>query len=365
MTSAIFPRTPMRAGIYESFYLRAVAREEPLAAWIRCTVHKRPGERPCGSVWCTVFDPGRGEPFMHKLTTDELSVPQGGWIAVGGAGGDGAVDRAGECGAVDAVGPGGDGGGAGADRPTGGALLSRERARGACGPARWSLSIGSREPELRHLPREWLYRTPLPRTKLTSPEPAASFDGTVRIEGREELKVRDWVGMVGHNWGSQHAERWIWLHGVGFDEAPEAWLDVALARVRVGGLLTPWLASGAVSLAGWRHRVGGLAARRLSVAETVEGCVLRLVGEGGMTLNARIEIPAGGAAGWRYADPSGSPHDVLNCSVASLALTVKLPGQAPRSLHSAHGGAYELGMREQDHGVPIAPFPDGRPMDSG
>ncbi|MEA2153725.1 MAG: hypothetical protein QOI18_1958, partial [Solirubrobacteraceae bacterium] len=26
---------------------------------------------------------------------------------------------------------------------------------------------------------------------------------------------------------------------------------------------------------------------------------------------------------------------------------------------SAHGGVYELGMRERDHGVAIAPFADG------
>jgi hypothetical protein len=28
-------------------------------------------------------------------------------------------------------------------------------------------------------------------------------------------------------------------------------------------------------------------------------------------------------------------------------------------LHSDHGAAYELGMRERDHGVAIAPFGDG------
>jgi hypothetical protein len=34
---------------------------------------------------CTVFDARRGRPFMHKLSTDELSVPAAGWIAVGGS----------------------------------------------------------------------------------------------------------------------------------------------------------------------------------------------------------------------------------------------------------------------------------------
>jgi hypothetical protein len=30
-----------------------------------------------------------------------------------------------------------------------------------------------------------------------------------------------------------------------------------------------------------------------------------------------------------------------------------------RVLTSDHGGCYELGVRETDHGVPVQPFPDG------
>jgi len=53
-------------------------------------------------------------------------------------------------------------------------------------------------------------------------------------------------------------------------------------------------------------------------------------------------------------------HDVVNCSVAALELSVRLPGQTvSRTLSTEHGAAYELGMREHDHGVPLAPFPDG------
>jgi len=330
--------------MYESFYLRAVAPDEPVGIWIRHTVHKRPGHSPRGSVWCTVFDASRGRPFMHKLTSDELTVPSGGWIAVGSAG----EESAGE-----------------------GASLSDESARGSCGPAGWSLRFSSEEPELRHLPREWLYRAPLPRTKLTSPAPAARFDGVIELQAEpaerqaepaepRAIELRGWRGMVGHNWGSEHAERWIWLHGIDFEGAPAAWLDIALGRIKVAGRLTPWVANGAFSLDGARFRVGGLSARGLRVTETAEGCELRLTGERGLAIQARVTVPAGTAAGWRYADPDGGAHDVVNCSIAALELTVKLPGErAPRSLHSAHGGAYELGMREHDHGVPIAPFADG------
>jgi hypothetical protein len=324
--------------MYESFYLRAVAPDESVGVWIRHTVHKRPGRSARGSVWCTVFDADRGSPFMHKLSTDRLKAPASAWIEVG------AADA--ETGEFDAG--------------SQGARMTAERAQGSCGAARWSLRMTTEEQELRHLPREWMYRAPLPRTKLTSPAPAASFDGVLELAGRETIDLRDWRGMVGHNWGAEHAERWIWLHGVGFQEAPETWLDVAIGRVRIAGRMTPWVANGALALGGRRYRVGGLGARGLRVAETVEGCVLRLIGERGLAIDARVEVPAGTAAGWRYADPDGSAHDVVNCSIASMALTIDLPGAgAPVSLHSAHGGAYELGMRERDHGVPIAPFADG------
>ena len=290
-TSAMFARTPARKAMYESFYVRAVSPSQPVGVWIRHTVQKRAGAAAVGSVWCTVFDASRGRPFMAKLTSDALRQPPDGWIE-----------------------------------------------------------------QLCHLRRAWLYRAPLPRTKLTSPAPDARFDGSVHVSEQRELGVEDWRGMVGHNWGAEHAERWIWLHGVGFAEDATAWLDVALGRVIVGGRLTPWVANGAISLDGRRIRVGGLTARGVRVAESVEGCELRLPGEDGVTLEARVAVPQETAAGWRYDDPDGGAgHDVVNCSIARLELSVTggTVG-ATRTLTSAHGGAYELGMRERDHGVPLA-----------
>ena len=50
---------------------------------------------------------------------------------------------------------------------------------------------------------------------------------------------------------------------------------------------------------------------------------------------------------------------MINCSVAALELRVSSrEGEPARTLRTPHGGAYELGLREHDHGVPIAPFPD-------
>jgi len=328
-TSAMFARTPARKAMYESFYVRAVSPSEPVGVWIRHTAQKRAGAAAVGSVWCTVFDAARGRPFMAKLTSESIREPSDGWVAIGDADGAGTA---------------------------GGGTIGPAGTRGACGGASWSLRDEPRTDPLQHLQRAWLYRAPLPRTKLTSPAPDARFDGSLHMPDQRELDVENWRGMVGHNWGSEHAERWIWLHGVGFAEDATAWLDVALGRVIVGGRLTPWVANGAISLDGRRVQIGGLTARGLRVAEGVEGCELHLPGEGGTTLEARVAVPPGTAAGWRYDDPDGGAgHDVVNCSIARLELSVTLGGgSATRTLTSAHGGAYELGMRERDHGVPIA-----------
>ena len=159
---------------------------------------------------------------MHKLSGLRLSVPADGWIA--------AAEQA-------QMGPG--------------------QAEGSCGAASWSLRFESEEPELRHLRPNWLYRSPLPRTKLMSPAPAARFTGILDLDG-ERIDLAGWRGMVGHNWGSEHAERWIWLHGIDFAEEPGAWIDVAIGRLELAGRMTPWVANGALSLAGKRHRLGGL-----------------------------------------------------------------------------------------------------------
>ncbi|HEV3318905.1 MAG TPA: hypothetical protein VG053_04105 [Solirubrobacteraceae bacterium] len=322
---AVFAGTPRKAGMYESFYLRVLAPDEPVGVWVRYTVHKRPGAKARGSVWCTVFDASRGRPWMHKCTSEELSAPRDGWIAIGPS------------------------------------RLGDGYAEGECGGARWSLRIEAGEPELRHLPSGWMYRAPLPRTKLTSPSPSARFGGTLALPDGRTLELDGWRGMVGHNWGAEHAERWIWLHGVGFEEDESAWLDVALGRIEVAGRLTPWVANGALGIAGERYRIGGLRARGLRVQESTEGCELSMPGPKGLRVEATVEVPRASSAGWRYADPDGGEHEVANCSVARVELEVGLPGgRGARRRTSAHGGAYELGMRAgESHGVPIAPFADG------
>jgi len=325
MTTARFPEVPTQAGHYESFFLRAVDPARPRGAWIRYTVHKRPGEQPVGSLWCTVFDAEHDGPAAVKETRPEPRVPDGGWIGIGDA--------------------------------TFGETAAHGQASGQDRRAAWELQIAGAEPPLHHLPSEWMYRAPLPRTKLESPVPDAAFGGWVEVGGRH-VEVQGWRGMVGHNWGREHAERWIWLHATAFADAPGAWLDLALGRIKVAGRTTPWIANGALALDGERLRLGGLAARGTTVREAPERAEITVAGPRGVRVHVAVRAPERQTVGWIYADPAGGAHHVGNCSIAALSLRVERRGHTPLELATAHGAAYELGAREPLPAVAIQPFAD-------
>ncbi len=220
--------------------------------------------------------------------------------------------------------------------------------------AEWDLRFEPVGAELRHLPAPWMYRARVPRTKATSPYPDMHVTGTVTVAGRT-FAVDGWRGMLGHNWGAEHAHRWIWLRGAGFAEDPDAWLDVVIGRIKVGPIVLPWIANGVLSHDGMRHRVGGLG-RRVPVVEHAAGCEVVLPGRD-VTLNVHATAPAGSSVGWQYTDPAGGKHQVRNCSVAGVSVDVR-DGARTRRLTTQHGGVYEAGGAELDPRVVMQPYPD-------
>ncbi len=289
------------SGHYESYYVRAVDPERPRGAWIRHTVLRRPGGAPAGSLWSTIWDAQDGPPRTRKVTP--ALAQHNDWLTIGDA----------------HFGP---------DRIT--------------GPDH-DLRVEPLAPPLRHLPHERLYTAPLPRTKLESPAPAARVSGTAG-----GLTLDGWPGMVGHNWGARHAERWLWLHGIAFAEDPHAWLDLAVGRLRIAGRDTPWVANGALHTGGITHRLGGLRTP-VTVDADPRHATVTVAG----TTRIEVTSPPGQTVAWVYADPPGGEHHSLNCSIAALHVH-----HAGADLHTAHCGVYELGTRDRDHGIPLAPFPD-------
>jgi hypothetical protein len=325
---ARFPEVAHKAGHYESFYVKACRPGGGRGVWIRHTVHKRPGAESNASIWFTWFDREAEEPRATKMTVPagELSVPAGGWIRVADA----------------EIGPG--------------------RARGAVGgdtlTASWDLTFSGDAEPCQYLPAERLYETRLPKTKFVAPFPDARFNGRIEID-EETIELDGWPGMIGHNWGSEHAARWVWLEGTGFADAPETYFDAGAARIKLGPWTTRWIPSGMLMLEGEAHRLGGLGRIRAAAIEESAGeCSFVLPGED-VVVRGKVSAPKKDFVGWVYADPDGPEHNTINCSVADLELTVERPAEPPRTLSLPGGAAYELGMRETDHGIPIQPYSDG------
>jgi hypothetical protein len=327
-TEARFPKVPADAGHYESFYLKAAAPEGGRAIWIRHTVHKRPGEDPTGAVWMTWFDAGRPGPLAAKrqVGADEISVPGNTYIRV----------------AESEIAPG---------------RVQGEIEDGAS--ASWSLRFKDHGGPLYHFPAQWMYERPLPRTKLLSPHPCASFDGILDVGG-ERVVLDAWPGMVGHNWGAEHADSWIWIHGatVG-DDGSRGYVDLGAGRVRLGPMLTPWVVNGEIVHRGERLRVGGLG-RQLKTRVDAEPTRCRFtVGGRKLVAHGSVSGPPEHFVGWRYADPVGPEHHSLNCSIADLEVDVTRHGRRDLRISVEGGASYEFGTRRTDHGIPLQPFGDG------
>jgi hypothetical protein len=328
-TEARFPQVPEKAGHYESFYLKLNPPGGGRAAWIRHTVHKRPREPATCALWFTLFDADAAGPRATKrqFPVGELAAAPDCYIRVADA------------------------------------TLTDGRAVGRIATdvleAKWDLRFADTHEPFHHLPRGFFYRTKLPRTKFLSPYPDAGFDGHVEVGG-ERIEVQGWRGMIGHNWGAEHAERWVWVQGSGFEgRSPEDYFDIAVGRIKVGRRMTPWVGNGMLMLDGTAHRLGGFGQlRSTEVSEEPTRAGFELHGKD-VKVRGTVSAPAKDFVAWIYADPVGPEHNTLNCSISDLELDVELDGLPAQRLTVSGAAAYELGTRDTGHGIPLQPYPDG------
>jgi hypothetical protein len=330
-TRARFPdqAAAEKAGHYESFYLKLTQPGGGRGAWIRHTVHKRPGEQPTCALWFVLFDASAAGPRATKrqFGSDELSAPPDSYIRVADA------------------------------------TLTDGRAVGRIETpaleAKWDLTFSDTHEPFHHLPRDFLYRGRLPKTKFLSPYPDAVFNGHLELDG-ERIEVQDWRGMIGHNWGAEHAERWVWVQGSGFEgRSPEDYFDMAVGRIKLGAATTPWVGNGMLMLDGWPHRLGGFGhIPSTQVSEEPTAARFELKGQG-VKVSGSVRAPAKDFVAWIYADPVGPEHNTLNCSISDLDLDVELGDRPAERLSVRGAAAYEFGTRDTGHGIPLQPYPGG------
>jgi hypothetical protein len=318
-------RPGQRAGHYESFFVRANSPSRPQAFWIRYTIFSPAGrpEEARGELWAVVFD---GKTGVHTAVKSELPFASCEFR------GDGLGARVGAA----RLEPGRAAGNA----TSGGHTIA------------WDLSFGGDEKPLFALPLA-LYGATLPRAKTLVPLPMARFRGTLTVDDKP-YPVLDWVGSQNHNWGSRHTDHYAWGQVAGFDDAPESFLEVATARLKIGPLWTPYMTLLVLRHDGAEFAMNGLlqsirARGRFSYFDwTFRTEDARAAIEGRITARRESFV------GLRYDNPPGGVKHCLNSKLASCVLSVT-DKRHDRSavLETSHRAAFEILTDDHGHGVTI------------
>ena len=231
---ARFPGVAAKAGHYESCYLKACHPSEPLGAWIRYTVHKRPvrARRARSGSRSSTRPPTARAP--SKVTVPAPGAGGGDWIKVGEA----------------TLGPG---------RAVGSAQSDR------C-DASWDLTLRQRRSRRSSICRA----TGCTARRCRAPSCSAPCPPRAS-RAVSPWTAASWTWPAGAAWSATTGapstpSAGSGCTGSGFDGAGEgSWLDAAIGRIKIGPVTTPWIGNGALSVDGERIALGG-PGRRVDVA---------------------------------------------------------------------------------------------------
>lgn len=311
--------TAVRPGLYESNYLKANAPDGSAALWIKHNTLRPLAGEGKGEFWIVWWERGR-RPIVAKR-----EVP---WSAL-------TLD-------------------AGALRLEGAGISLRPgAARGAIADLSWDLSLSGGLPPLFHLPYAWMYTAGFPKKKPMTPAPNLRFDGAVEVAGVRRV-VDGWVGLRGHNWGTEHAHAYAYGSCNTWDDgATDRTVDGFTVRIRLGGRPSPWLTS-VVARSPDLDRTG---LRCWLGAGTVTPTTWSAAWRAPHLRRAALYMTADPAtyAGLRYAHPDGRESYCYNTKFARV--TWEVGGRVCTS----HAGELEVLFPEPLPEVPLHPTPGWDP----
>jgi hypothetical protein len=311
-------------GFYESYFQRGNHPDRPLAFWIRYTVFSprgRPHEAR-GELWAIYFDGENG----RKVAIKE-SVPIS------------------ECRFASSQ----------LDVQIRNSTLQHGVLHGGVqSPSHqlsWKLSYEGTDAPLLLLP-ESLYSRALPKAKALVGSPNAMYHGTITVDGHV-IEVDAWQGSQNHNWGTRHTDSYAWAQVAGFDDAPDAFLECATARIKLGPVWSPQL-----TFVVLRDVDGEIALNSLLQAVRASAAWDFFT----WTLDTRnadvhvsgvIQAPADAFVGLRYDNPPGGDKLCLNTKLGAAQIVVRRRGQSARTFVTKHRAAFEILTDRTDHGVEV------------
>jgi hypothetical protein len=318
-------RVGQSAGHYESYFLRANHPTQPIAFWIRYTVFS-PDQRPqdaIGELWAVVFNGSTGQ---HSVAKTEVPISQCAF----------SNDRFAVRIADAELAPGLLAGSAG----SGSSAISWRMTYEGSAPPVFALPLGR-------------YDSSFPKAKLLVGVPMARFAGTITVMG-ETLSVNDWIGSQNHNWGSRHTDRYAWGQVCGFDGAPDSFLEVASARLKIGPMSSKLITLLILRHGGQEYACNSLW-RGLRARASYEYFRWRFASRSeSVRIEGEIDAPREAFVGLKYYNPPGGEKYCLNSKIAACTLRIsnRSTGRT-ETLRAANRAAFEILTDNADHGVSL------------
>lgn len=215
----------------------------------------------------------------------------------------------------------------------GGATLRPDKSAGAVegGGHRiaWDLELGEGDSPLFHFPSALLYRLPFPKKKVLTPRPRQHFHGHLIVDD-QRVPVERWVGLRGHNWGSEHAHSYAYGNANLWEQPGEVTFDAFSVRILLGPALSPWLSAGVLRLAKSELRYND-PRRWINRSTSVDfpnwSCTFRHRDGDART---RWSLDPEDVAGLRYLHPDGRVSYCYNTKYAQLELELERQGRRDR-----------------------------------
>jgi len=297
---------PSGKGHYESWFVRATHPSRPLAIWIRYTSYDaRDGSTSEGELWGTWFDGERDRIVTAYQAYDAARCHFGR---------------------------------SGLDVRIGEATLVDGDLRGSAEGISWNLGFTPSPPIL--LFPEAFYDKRFPKAKQLTASPTSRITGTVVVDG-ETHALDAWPGSQSHNWGPQHTDLYAWGQVSAFDDDPDAYLECASAKLKMGVWL-PMLSPVVLRLDGQDHLLNGPRQWLRNRGDFRDhSWQLRARGDG-LEVSIRFSAAADDFARLTYRNPPGGTKTCLNSKLATCELTVRRPGRPDRSLVASRRAAFEI-----------------------
>jgi hypothetical protein len=150
------------------------------------------------------------------------------------------------------------------------------------------------------------------------------------------------MGSQNHNWGKRHTDHYAWGQVAGFDNNPDAFLELSTARVRIGPLWTPFFTLVVLRVDGQTFAFNGLWRAILARGHFNNFHWKFSTADANASIKGHIEAPPKDFVALRYDNPPGGHKTCLNSKLASCQLTLRRAGVEPLTLHTRNRAAFEI-----------------------